>query len=208
MKLTRGGWVPFALAIAASSPATTKGLNQIVTPDIQGVGSLSLSAQIQHQMIGNSEQVQYELGLSKNFEVAAFQGLKPGAFSVAAELGLVQTDTFLVSTGFLGWSSEGDLPQVFLEGGYYKGRYKAVGGVQRAPGHQNLTILGASYQLNPNIALQSDYLSGDGNYTTFGFTYSPNARLSINPALYMANSSDHKLYPYMVVSYTIQAFKG
>ena len=208
MHLGRRFLIPLTIGLSAAAFATTKGLNQIVTPDIQGAGSLSLSAQIQHQMIGNSEQIQYELGLSKNFEVAAFQGLKPGTFSVAAELGLVQTDTFLVSTGFLGWSSEGDLPQMFLEGGYYKGRYKAVGGVQRAPGHQNLTILGASYQLNSTIALQSDFLSGNNNFTTFGFTFSPNARLSINPALYMANSSDHKLYPYMVVSYTIQAFKG
>src|ERR1700732_1597616 len=57
--------------------ATTKGLSQIVTPDIQPLGDLSLSFQWQSEQIGSPYQVQAELGLTKFFEVAVFEGIKP-----------------------------------------------------------------------------------------------------------------------------------
>ena len=44
------------MVVLSSSPslfATTKGLSQIVTPDLQGEGDLSLSLQIQDERIGN-----------------------------------------------------------------------------------------------------------------------------------------------------------
>ena len=59
---------------AGCALATTKGLNQILTPDIQPAGVLSLSYQGQSSQIGNSEQAQFELGLSKSIEVAVFRG--------------------------------------------------------------------------------------------------------------------------------------
>ena len=77
--------MPFSRS-AVGYGGTTKGLNQIVTPDIQPTGMLSLSVQAQHSAIGNDLQAQYELGLSKTFEVAVFQGLKPGIFLLATEL--------------------------------------------------------------------------------------------------------------------------
>jgi hypothetical protein len=42
-----------ALAAAHSSFATTKGLNQIVTPDLQPEGEFSLGLQIQDKRIAN-----------------------------------------------------------------------------------------------------------------------------------------------------------
>src|SRR5438552_4471200 len=50
---------------ASSSFATTKGLSQIVTPDLQEEGDLSLSLQIQDERIGNPYELQAELGLTK-----------------------------------------------------------------------------------------------------------------------------------------------
>ncbi|PYJ72831.1 MAG: hypothetical protein DME72_07280, partial [Verrucomicrobia bacterium] len=41
------------LASASTSSATTKGLSQIVTPDLQGPGDLSLSFQAQSEKIAN-----------------------------------------------------------------------------------------------------------------------------------------------------------
>ncbi len=198
-----------ALTLAFSQAfASTKGLNQIVTPDIQPIGALSLAAQVQHQIIGNSEQIQAELGITKSFEIALFKGVKPGVTSIATELSLAQTKTTLLSAGFLGWSTAGDKPQPFLEGGYYKGPFKFSAGVQRSADDENLGMVGLSYQQNATTTLQADYLTGDSNFATFGVNYAPNASLSINPAIYMANSAGHKLYPYLVVSYTIQIFKG
>ena len=57
---------------ASSSFATTKGLSQIVTPDLQDEGDLSLSLQIQDQRIANPYELQAEMGLTKWAEVAVF----------------------------------------------------------------------------------------------------------------------------------------
>ena len=101
--------------------ATTKGLNQIITPDIQQEGLLSISAQVEHPFIGNSEQLQFEAGLTSNFEVALFQGFSPWQTVGAAEYGLVQKPHFLLSTGFLQSATDYRL-QPFLEGRLARGK--------------------------------------------------------------------------------------
>lgn len=203
---TRAAVSAALFAAAAVSSATTKGLNQIVTPDIQSLGQLSLSVQYQNPDIGNSLQAQAELGLTKNFEVAAFDGFKPGEKIAAAEFGIVQTKNWLLSTGFLGWSSRGFAPQTFLEGGFYSGNLHTMLGVQRT-GNQNLLVAGASYQANSKVLLQTDFISGTANYLTFGFTYNITNNLQINPAAYIANGPGHKVLPYVVLSWTITAWK-
>jgi len=60
------------LSSALSSFATTKGLSQIVTPDLQPEGNLSLSLQIQDKRIANPYELQAEVGLTKWAEVAVF----------------------------------------------------------------------------------------------------------------------------------------
>ncbi|HEU0209588.1 MAG TPA: hypothetical protein VFQ78_11495, partial [Candidatus Udaeobacter sp.] len=65
------------LSYAPSSFATTKGLSQIVTPDLQPEGDLSLSLQIQDKRIANPYELQAELGLTKWAEVAVFRGFQP-----------------------------------------------------------------------------------------------------------------------------------
>jgi len=187
--------------------ATTKGLNQIVTPDIQPLGQLSLSLQYQHPLIGNSFQTQQELGITKNFEIATFQGYKPGAQLIAAEFGIVQQKEFLVSAGFLNWSTRGNVPQTFLESGYYKGNARLIAGAQRI-GNRTLAVIGGSYQANNAVLIQLDYLTGRDNFATAGFTYSITKNLSFNPALYVANAAHHRIYPYAVLSWTVTAWKG
>src|SRR5579862_9591466 len=112
------------MLLPALAGATTKGLNQIVTPDIQPFGQLSISYQMQQANIGNPYQIQYEYGITPRFEAAVFQGLDPGIQYLATEYGIIQNPNWLLSTGFLGWSSRGDAPQPFLEGGWNKGNGK------------------------------------------------------------------------------------
>jgi hypothetical protein len=187
--------------------ATTKGLNQIVTPDLQPVGQFSLSLQYQNPAIGNSLQTQYELGVTKQFEVALFNGNKPGEQVLATEVGLIQQKEWLVSAGFLGWSTRGDQPSPFVETGYYKGNWKLMAGVQRT-GKLNLPVAGVGYQVNPDLLLQADYLAGSSNYITAGFNYNITKTLSINPAMYVANAGGHKVYPYAVLTWNVTAWKG
>jgi hypothetical protein len=78
------------LAILASAPmsfATTKGLSQIVTPDLQPPGDLSLSFQVQDKRIANPYQLQAELGLTKWSEVAVFRGFQPDEWILGQKSG-------------------------------------------------------------------------------------------------------------------------
>ena len=92
------------LLTSSSSFATTKGLSQIVTPDLQGEGDLSLSLQIQDKRIANPYQLQAELGLTKWAEVAVFRGFQPDEWILGTEIGLLTKEPFLLSVGFVNWS--------------------------------------------------------------------------------------------------------
>jgi hypothetical protein len=186
--------------------ATTKGLNQIVTPDIQPFGQISLSFQAQHPFIGNSQELQVEAGLTHNFEMAFFMGMDPNDQILNAEYGLKMSEPFLLSVGFTNWSRRGAGPFPYLESGYYKGLCKTMVGWTYANNRQE-AILGFGYQTNPDLLLQLDYQSGAENFFTAGFTYNITPALSFNPALYVSNSGSHALCGYAVMTWTFTAFK-
>jgi hypothetical protein len=107
------------LSAAPSSFATTKGLSQIVTPDLQGEGDLSLSFQIQDKRIANPYQLQAEMGLTKWGEIAVFRGFQPDEWILGTEIGLLRKEPYLLSVGFVNWSPHLDVdPQAFIEAGY------------------------------------------------------------------------------------------
>ncbi|HEY3266955.1 MAG TPA: hypothetical protein VGM37_08520 [Armatimonadota bacterium] len=193
----------WASVVLPRASATTKGLNQIVTPDIQPVGVLSLSLQGEHQGIGNAIQVQMEYGVTRRFEVATFGGFRPRETSLAAEYGLVARGPYLLATGFLNWTDRGGKPQTFLEGGYFLGRHRLVAGAVRVESHTQ-AMGGYAYQATPRLLLQTDYQSGSGNAATAGFTYSLSPQVQINTAAYYTNDSPHRALPYAVVSWNIQ----
>src|SRR6058998_2712825 len=117
------------VANAPSSFATTKGLSQIVTPDLQGEGDLSLSFQIQDKRIANPYQLQAELGLTKRAEVAVFRGFQPDEWIFGTEIGLLRKEPFLLSVGFVNWSPHLNVdPQPFIEAGYYTEHHKSSAG--------------------------------------------------------------------------------
>ena len=208
-----------ALGAAVPSQATTKGLNQIVTPDLQPYGQLSLSFQRQDPNVGNRTQVQVEIGLTKRFEVAFFQGANPGVQIANAEYGLYAHGPWLLSTGFLNWSTRGDEPAPYLEGGYYRKSTQLMVGITRAvvatgnlegsnrTTHQAQSILGYGYRVSPRLLVQLDYQSGHANSATAGFTYNVTPALQFNPAVYLQNGSPHHLLGYAVLTWNIQAFK-
>src|SRR6266513_6293711 len=89
---------------ASSSFATTKGLSQIVTPELEEEGDLSLSLQIQDKRIGNPYELQAEVGITKWAEIAVFQGFKPNEEILATEIGILTKEPWLLSIGFTNWS--------------------------------------------------------------------------------------------------------
>lgn len=196
----------FALSIsllACAMPqtfATTKGLNQIVTPDVQPFGTASVSYQQQDPNIGNPSEVQLEVGIAPQLEVAYFHGFKPHEEIGGAELGLVAKGPWLLSVGDVGWSSRGGSGLPFVEGGYYSGAHKLSFGAGRS-GSETQGIFGYAYQLTPKVLAQVDYQTGSGNSATIGFTYSITPNLSFNPSLYYSNSSPHNTYGYAVLTY-------
>ena len=75
-------WLAFVVAISlhGSALATTKGLSQIVTPELQPEGDLSISFQAQDRKIANPYELQAELGVTSWAEVALFKGFDPQEF--------------------------------------------------------------------------------------------------------------------------------
>jgi hypothetical protein len=204
-----------AACLASPAYATTKGLNQVVTPDIQPEGQLSVSIQQVDPNIANRYQTQFELGVTKQFEVAVFQGFSPSQQVFNAEYGLIQSKDVLLSTGIANYASNGCAPQPYLEAGYITGNaYLMAGlihvyGCQNAGIDQNSTqgILGAAYHVNPKLLAQLDYQSGSNNFSTAGFTYNITPQLQVNPAVYLSNTAPHTGYGYVVLTWSLTAWK-
>src|SRR5438552_3319931 len=157
----------FSLAVAiiiacflSTAGATTKGLSQIVTPDLQEEGDLSLSLQIQDKRIANPYQLQAELGLTKWAEIAVFQGFKPNEEIFATEFGILTKEPYLLSIGFTNWSPRSGVdPQPYIEAGYYTEHNKFIVGAIHA-GYKNEAILGYAYDFNKQWRVQVDFQSG------------------------------------------------
>lgn len=190
------------LLIAGPALATTKGLSQIVTPDVQPEGDLSLSFQAQARHVGNPWQAQAELGITHWFEVAAFQGFDPQEQIFGAELALVQKDPWLLSTGFVNWSTRGDDPQPFLEGAWYGEHSKPIAGAIIVDHHLQ-ALLGYAYDFNDVWRAQVDYQSGSDNFFTFGITWTPSQSFQVNPAVYFSNDGNHCAFGYIVMTYSL-----
>jgi len=187
---------------APSSFATTKGLSQIVTPDLQPEGDLSLSLQIQDKRIANPYELQAELGLTKWAEVAVFRGFQPDDWIFGTEIGLLTKEPFLLSVGFVNWSPHLDVdPQPFIEAGYYTEHHKVIVGAIHA-GYKNEAILGYAYDFNERWRLQFDWQSGSENSSTIGFTCNVTRDFQFNPAIYFSNDDLSRVMGYVVFTYT------
>jgi hypothetical protein len=190
------------LFTAPSSFATTKGLSQIVTPDLQGEGDLSLSLQIQDKRIANPYELQAEMGLTKWAEVAVFRGFQPDDWIFGTEIGLLTKEPYLLSVGFVNWSPHLNVdPQPFIEAGYYTERHKVIVGAIHA-GYKNEPILGYAYDFNERWRVQVDWQSGSENSSTIGFTCNVTRDFQFNPAIYFSNDNLSRVMGYVVFTYT------
>jgi hypothetical protein len=196
------------LAGTPSSLATTKGLSQIVTPDLQSEGDLSLSFQIQDKRIANPYQLQAELGLTQWGEIAVFRGFQPDEWIFGTEIGLLRKEPYLLSIGFINWSPHFDVdPQPFIEAGYWGEHHKLCAGAIHA-GYKNEAILGYAYDFNERWRVQVDWQSGSENSSTIGFTCNITPDFQFNPALYVNNGPKHDLFGYIVFTYTFHLWGG
>jgi hypothetical protein len=194
------------LLSGSSSLATTKGLSQIVTPDLQPEGDLSLSLQIQDKRIANPYQLQAEMGLTKWAEVAVFRGFQPDEWILGTEIGLLTKEPWLVSVGFVNWSPHLDVdPQPYIEVGYYTEHHKLIAGAIHA-GYKNEAILGYAYDFNERWRVQVDFQSGSENSSTIGFTCNVTPDFQFNPALYFSNDDLSRVMGYIVFTYTFHVW--
>jgi hypothetical protein len=191
-----------SIFICASSFATTKGLSQIVTPELQEEGDLSLSLQIQDKRIANPYELQAEMGLTKWAEIAVFRGFQPDDWIFATEFGLLKKEPYLLSAGFVNWSPHLNVdPQPYIEAGYCTEHHKVFAGAIHA-GYKNEAILGYAYDFNKQWRVQVDFQSGRENSSTIGFTWNITPDFQVNPALYFANYHPERLMGYIVFTYT------
>ena len=185
--------------------ATTKGLSQIITPDVQPEGDLSISFQWQAREIGNPYEFQAELGLTKFFEVAVFQGLQPKETIFGTQLALIQKDPYLLTTGFVNWSTKGEPAQPFMLSGYYTDHHKLIAGIQFVH-NRGEAVLGYAYDFNSKFRVQVDFQSGKQNFFTLGATWTPNDFFQVNPAIYFSNEKPGNVSGYFVVTFTRHLF--
>lgn len=185
-----------------SADGTTKGLSQIVTPDLQAPGDLSLSLQIQDKRIANPWQLQAEMGLTDWAEVAVFHGFRPNEWIIGTEFGLLRKDPWLLSLGFINWSPQQHVaPQPYVEAGYYTEHHKFIAGMAHV-GYRHEAILGYAYDFNKTWRAQLDFQSGSGNSFTIGSTCNLTRDFQVNPAIYFANDRPHDIMGYVVFTYT------
>ena len=206
----RLGLILFLVLIcaASSSWATTKGLSQIVTPDLQPEGDLSVSLQIQDKKIANPYELQAELGLTKWAEVAVFKGFKPDDYILETEFALIQKEPYLLSAGFIDWSPKLHVdPQPYIEAGYYTEHHKFIVGAIHVD-YRNEVILGYAYDFNKTWRAQVDFQSGSGNASTIGFTCNLTRDFQFNPAIYVTNDRPHEVLGYVVFTYTFHLWGG
>lgn len=197
----------FAVGVQ-SSHATTKGLSQIVTPDIQNPGDFSLSFQAQSLHIGNPYELQAELGLTKFAEVAVFKGFQPNELIFGAEIGLLTKEPFLLSVGAVNWSPHSHVdPQPFIEAGYYTEHEKMIAGVIHA-GYKTEAILGYAHDFNQTWRAQVDFQSGSENSSTLGITCNITRDFQVNPAIYFPNYHWDRVIGYVVFTYTFHLWSG
>ena len=195
--------VALLLASLSSAHATTKGLSQIVTPELQGAGDLSISLQIQDERIANPYELQAELGLTKWAEVAVFRGFQPDDWIFGTEIGLLTKEPYLLSVGFVNWSPHLNVdPQPYIEAGYYTEHHKFIVGAIHA-GYKNEAILGYAYDFNQQWRVQVDFQSGKENSSTVGFTWNITPDFQVNPAIYFANYHPERIMGYIVFTYTL-----
>jgi len=201
--LTRVGLAMSFLAITSlSAHATTKGLSQIVTPDLQEPGDLSLSLQIQDKRIANPYQLQAEMGFTKWVEAAVFRGFDPDEWIIGTEIGLLTKEPYLLSIGFINWSPHlGVDPQPYIEAGYYTEHHKIIAGAIHAD-YKNEAILGYAYDFNKTWRVQVDWQSGKENSSTIGFTCNVSRDFQFNPAIYFSNDDPGRIFGYIVFTYT------
>src|SRR5256714_3351768 len=191
---------------SSSSFATTKGLSQIVTPDLQDEGDLSLSLQIQDKRIANPYELQAEMGLTKWAEVAVFRGFDPDDWIVGTEFGILRTEPYLLSVGFVNWSPHLNVdPQPYIEAGYYTGHHKFIVGAIHAD-YKNETILGYACDFNKTWRVQVDWQSGRENSSTIGFTCNLTRDFQFNPAIYFSNDDPRRVMGYIVFTYTLHVW--
>lgn len=187
--------------------ATTKGLSQIVTPDLEDAGDLSLSLQIQDQKIANPYEIQSELGLTKWAEVAVFRGFKPDDWIFGTEFALIKKEPYLLSTGFVNWSPHLNVdPQPYIEAGYWGEHHKFILGATHV-GFRNEAICGYAYDFNKTWRFQLDWQSGSGNSSTIGFTCNLTRDFQFNPAIYVTNDKPHDVLGYIVFTYTFHLWR-
>jgi hypothetical protein len=196
------------LLSASSSFATTQGLNQIATPDVQAEGTLALTFTLQERKIGNPYQIQAEIGLTKWLEMDIFHGFKPNDSVIETEIGLLAKGPYLFSIGFLNWSPHSHVdPQPFAVAGYYVGRHEFVAGATHAD-FRNEAFLGYAYDFNETWRLQIDWQSGSGNSSTIGIVWNLTCNLQVSSAIFVTNDSPHEVLGYASFTYTFHVWGG
>lgn len=192
------------VVLSAPAWATVAGLNQIATPDLQPAGVLTITVQDKNSGIDASRQIQLELGMNDTYELAVYHSLSPHKTILNGQVGLIRNEHFLVSAGLLGTNSATNY-QPFVLAGYYPGNAEIIAGIQRQDG-RHFGLFGVAYHASGRLTVASDYASGPGAFLTLGLFYEIAPNVTINPTVYISNSSPHTSFFYGSLSWDVRVW--
>jgi hypothetical protein len=135
------------------------------------------------------------------------QGFKPKETSLGCELGLVHKGPWLLSTGFINWSTNGERPQPFLEAGYYSTHLKLIAGSIEVH-NRFFELVGLEYDFSEHWKLLVDYLSGKDNFTTAGLVWGVTDNFEIDTSIFFSNRNFRNLAGAVTFSYTFPLWRA
>ena len=195
------------LCAAGVAGANFQGLNQVLTPDLQPVGNLSLAFQEQHQAIGSPSGTLLELGVNRYLDLAVTQAFTPSQWSLGVETGF-RRGQHLFAAGLANWTwgpGGSASPQPFVEYGYYGKWHEGVLGALWADGTPE-TILGYAYNVSPRLQLIADWQSGAENFSTVGDQCNFTPNLYLSTSLWHENAAPHRTFPFSFLCWTVKVF--
>jgi hypothetical protein len=195
------------LAAAGAACASIEGCNQVVTPDLQPVGLLSLNFQQEHRAIGSPTIMQAEIGVTKYLDLCLTRDFTPNQWSLGFETGW-QHGPHLFAAGFQNWAcgpGGSVAPQPFAEYGYASHAHEAAAGATWVSGRAE-TILAYTYQASPTWQFLTDWQSGSENFATLGVAYAFTPHLSLSPALWRENIAPHRAFSIAILTWSVKVF--
>ena len=194
------------LLLSCAAFADENGSSQIVTPQVLPAGVATVTFKGTESRFDRPWRLVTEAGVTDKITVGYTHRFAPKGDSLSVEAALFQYKNCQVSAGVLNWSLTHGRAQPFFEEGGSRGKLGwTLGGLYGSRRFEPL--VGVSYPLGRRVTLLVDHQGGEENASTVGLNYAVSPTLSVKPAVYVSNCSDHHASAFLSLSWRTRLFK-